>query len=205
MNTFPKACLHSATEERTTETRGELGTNSSGRGCSCLAPGPLGLAEHPPMNGSSRETTSLCPEPQPPTRRAAGEQGTRRPSPGSSGCPCCSSGPARPGPGRPHPGRTQRLRSPSVSQGARLGLQSQSRPQGGTPRPRVTYSPRPRALQTQQKTPRARIPFRVWSVEKLRELVSSVLEIKTPRISEREGHVTQLCLYSTQSCHSAIS
>ena len=38
----------------------------------------------------------------------------------------------------------------------------------------------------------------------LRESVSSMLEINTPRISEREGHVAQLCLYSTQSCHSAI-
>lgn len=136
------------------ETRGELGANSSGRGCSCLSPGPLGLAEHPPMNGSSRETTSLCPEPQLPTRRAAGKQ-----------APCADQMPfplplllicsSQTGTRRLHPGRTQGLRSPSVSQSARLRLQSQSRPQGRTPRPRVTYSPRPRALQTQQKTPRA--------------------------------------------------
>ena len=91
---------------------------------------------------------------------------TRCPSLGSSGCPCCSSGPARQGPGSQHTGGTQGLHPPSISQGARLGLQSQSRPQWRTPRPQVTYSPRPRALQTQQKTPGAQIPFRVWSVQK---------------------------------------
>lgn len=200
------------------ETRGEQGTNSSARGCSSLSPGPLGPAQHRPSTGPGmtaaekanpeRPRPSIQNHSSPPVgqRRSRLPGWTRCPSLGSSGCPAA------------HLVRPDWDQAASILEGHRDSTlpASPKAPDGGS---RVKADPKGGYLGLGSRTAlgqwhcrsrkrpqdhKSHSGFGLLKNNMLRESVSSMLEINT-RISEREGHVAQLCLYSTQSCHSAIS